>query len=222
MSVIVKQSTVSDGSMYNRNNKNDASVFENRASFIASLEKNASDFVHLLPTFDTEDFCRYVKVDTTHRGRGMADQNTITADAIITTTPGLGLFLPLADCIGAVLYDETENVLALAHFGRHSLEQNGIVSIVNYLNKHHTVKAKNLRVWMTAAAGKDVYQIWKLDNQGMKDAAFAQLEKAGVPRKNIDDNPAETTSDPNYYSYSEFLKGSRTDDGDHAVFAIMN
>lgn len=35
------------------------------------------------------------------------------------------------------------------------------------------------------------------------------------------DDAAETTSDQHYYSYSEYLKGHRKNDGDHAIVAIM-
>lgn len=221
MNVIVKQSTVRDGSMYNRLDMYDPDVFNNRRSFLSMEDMDIKDFVRLRVDFNTDDFCRYNEVNDTHRGEGMLDNRVAPADALVTTTRGLGLFLPVADCIGAVLYDPSNAVVALAHLGRHSLEQHGALRIVEYLVQTHSTRPSDLKIWLTPAAGKDVYKIWKLDNKGMKEAALEQFAKAGVYPHQIEDNRAETTNDPNYYSYSEFLKGSRSDDGDHAIFAMI-
>lgn len=222
MSVTIALSTVDDGSMYNRHDMFDRSVYDNRQRFIAAHGADMNDFVRLRVHFDTEDFCRYLEVGHGKRKAGMMGDDVEPADALITTQPGVGLFLPVADCIGAVIYDQERQVLALAHLGRHSLEQQGGTKIIRHLEKTYGCHIKDLQLWLTPAAGKDVYKIWKLDNKGMKEAAFEQFFAAGVTSDQITDNPAETTSDNRYYSYSEYLKDARADDGDHAIIAIMN
>jgi hypothetical protein len=55
----------------------------------------------------------------------------------------------------------------------------------------------------------------------MKEAVLEQLETAGITPDNITDNPADTATDPNYYSHSEFLKGNKPTDGRFAMIAVM-
>ena len=112
-------------------------------------------------------------------------------------------------------------VLALAHLGRHNLEQGGGHKIIAHLSHHYHSNPAKLRITLTPAAGKNEYKIWALENIGMKEATFEQLASAGVLQANIIDAPIETTSSADYYSYSEFLKGNRDEDGDHAIVAMM-
>lgn len=221
MNVEVHTSTVADGSMYNRHDLMDVDVVGNRRNFLATLHLKLEDTMRVRVHYDTDNFCRYHQVDDRHRGQGMINDLVIPADALITRTPGLALFLPVADCIAATLYDETNKVLALAHFGRHSLEQQGGTKLVQHLAETYGTNPAQLQVWLSPAAGKDAYPIWKLDNQGMKEAMHAQLAAAGIDARFITDNTAETTSDETYYSYSEFLKGNRDEDGDFAMVAVM-
>lgn len=221
MSILVATSTVADGSMYERNNPKSHKAVANRKAYLASKGFDLHRSVRLRLHYETDDFCRYIEVDDSYAGKGMQDSNVRPADALITTTRNLALFLPVADCIGAVIYDEVKRVLALAHLGRHSLEQQGGEKIIAHLQETYGCEPQNLRIWLTPAAGKDVYKIWALEDKGMKEAAFEQLQNAGIASDQITDNAAETTSDENYFSYSEFLKGTRTSDGDHAIVAMI-
>lgn len=221
MSVLVAISTVADGSMLDRENPKSHKVVANRKAYLKSKGFDLQRSVRLRVHYETDDFCRYVSVDESYAGKGMQDANVRPADAIITTTRNLALFLPVADCIGAVIYDDVKRVLALAHLGRHSLEQLGGEKIIAHLATEYGSNPQNLRIWLSPAAGKDVYKIWALDNRGMKEAALEQLHNAGITAEQITDNTAETTSDENYFSYSEFLKGTRSSDGDHAIVAMI-
>lgn len=221
MNPVIAISTVKDGSMYNRNDMQDATVIDNRRQFLKTQGISLHQTMRLRVHYQTDDFCRYVFVDEKHRGEGMTNDIVPPADALITQTPGLALFLPVADCIGAAIYDAEHGVLALAHLGRHSLEQDGGRRIIEHLAHHFDSDPAKLQLWLTPAAGKDVYPLWAFDNKGMKEVVFEQFAAAGVLMENIVDNPAETTNDPNYYSYSEFLKGNRTEDADYAIVAML-
>ena len=221
MAVKVAISTVDDGSMYNRHDSADITVYQNRITLLERLAVDPKAAVRLAASYDRDDFCQYTVLADDQAGRGVIDTHPYPGDALITTTPGTALFLPVADCVGAVLYDPENKVLALAHLGRHSLEQLGGAKIVHFLVDTFGSDPRSLQIWLTPAAGKDVYKIWALDNKGMKEATLEQLFAAGVLQENITDSSAETTGDPDYYSYSEFLKGNRTEDGDHAIVAVM-
>lgn len=219
MGVHVAVSTVSNGSLYNRKNMTDPQVISNRKKYFESEGIALDAVVRLKVHFETEDFCRYLVVDEQDKGRGTQDDDIQAADVLITKAPGVGLFLPVADCIGAAIYDPENTVLAVAHLGRHSLEQNGAFKIIKHLEDTYGSQPAKLQLWLTPAAGPDVYKIWALQNKGMKEATYEQLIAAGVSVSQVQDNAAETTSDPTYFSYSEYLKGNRSEDGDHGILA---
>ena len=221
MGIVTALSTVADGSMYNRQDMTDQSVITNRTKFLAVRDIAMTQTTRLHPTFDKQDFCIYREIDELDQGLGMTDDTGIRADAIITTQPNHALFLPVADCVGASIYDPRRNVLALAHLGRHNLEQGGAHKIIMHLAHRYGSNPSDLQIQLTPAAGKREYKIWALENKGMKEATHEQLASAGILPSNIIDNTIETTNDPDYYSYSQFLLGNRDEDGDHAIVAMI-
>jgi copper oxidase (laccase) domain-containing protein len=225
---IVLISTVADGSMYNRKDLYNAAVIENRTKFLAQHNITIDDATRLHPNANQRaevdhetNWCRYIEIDTSSKGLGMRGDDAPTADAIITKDAHHALLLPVADCVGATIYDPVHHVLMISHLGRHSLEQQGGVRSVEHLTEHYGSDPKVLLVWFTPAPNKEVFPIWALDNKGMKEVAFEQMAAAGVPFENITDNPADTATDLTYYSYSEYLKGHREEDGDHAMITMM-
>jgi copper oxidase (laccase) domain-containing protein len=221
MGIVVATSTVADGSLYNRTDPTDTTIIQNRRAFLSKYAISIEQSVRLKINFKTDDFCRYKAVNATHAGKGMQDDTSPLADAIITTERYLALFLPVADCIGAAIYDPEHGVLALAHLGRHSLQQHGAYKIIHHLIETYGTHPNKLQLWLTPAVSKAAYQIWKLDNKGMKEAAFEQFAEAGVEKFQIHDNPTGTDIDKSYYSYSEYLKGNRPVDGDHGIVAVL-
>ena len=221
MSLIVAISTVKDQNMYNRHDPLDEAVIENRQRFLHNNSIDINQTTRVREDYDRTDYCEFVIADDTIKGKGMQDNGVVAADALITTDPNHALFLAIADCIGAAVFDPTHNVLALAHLGRHSLEQSGAHKLINHLEKYYGSHPEEIQIWLTPAPGKDVYPIWALDNKGMKEVTFEQLKNAGILDENIIDNPADSATDENYYSYSEYLKGHRQEDGDHVIVAMM-
>ena len=51
---------------------------------------------------------------------------------------------------------------------------------------------------------------------------YEQLEEAGIDFKNVIDNKDDTATNPNYYSFSEFTKGNKSEDGCYAMVAMMS
>lgn len=220
--IVVAISTTSDGNMLIHADKADKAVAKNREKFLATEGISMDQTTRVDVVYEGDDYCRYRQVSRSDGGLGMRDGAIFAADALITSDPGHALFLPLADCVGASLYDPTHHILMLSHLGRHNLLQNGGSASVKYLVKHFGSDPSQLRVWLSPAPGKDVYPIWDLDNKGFKEVVFEQLQAAGVNKANITDIDIDTTKDDRYYSHSEFLKGNRREDGRYAMLAMMS
>ncbi len=218
---LVAISTVANGSMYNRHDPLDIAVINNRRIFLSGLGIELDQTTRVKTVYEGDDYCRYHEVTLAEGGNGMQDDEVIVADGLVTREPGHALILPVAECVGAVFYDPDQQILMLSHLGRHSLEHRGGIRSVEFLVQHYNVDPSQVKVWLTPAPGKDVYPIWALNNKGMKEVTFEQLAAAGIAFENIIDNPADSTKDLNYYSYSEFLKGNRDEDGDHMMVAMM-
>lgn len=227
--LIVAISIVKDGSMLNRLDENDPEVIENRKQYLPTLgitmEQTTRLNVNSLPRAteqDEKDWCRYVIVSDKDKGDGMFGAGKTVADAVVTDQPQHALMLPVADCTGTVLYDPVRRVLMVTHLGRHSLEQHGGIKSVQFLVDTYGSNPADILVWTTPSPSKKVFPIWALDNKGMKEVVFEQLDQAGILPEHITDNRKETDSDPDYFSYTEFYNGRAPVDGDHMIIAMMH
>jgi len=166
---------------------------------------------------------------------GSTTDNTaeIVADALYTTTPNVGLFLPVADCAATVIYDKRRHALALAHLGRHST----YAKLAPRLVKHFINDGSSpgdLVVWMSPHAQKSSYKLdwfdrasdpeWRgfydirpdgtyLDMAGYNKSLMTTL---GVLPSNVYVSPVDTVTDSNYFSHS-----SGDVDGRIAVVAML-
>lgn len=224
MNATVLTSTIADGNMLLHGHPNGVS---NRQAFLAkhglTMQQTTClrlDLVHRIENHET-DFCRYLEVGEADKGAGMYDTNVEHADALITREPNHALLLPVADCVATTIFDPIQGILMLSHLGRHSLEQNGGYRSVQYLVDRYGSNPATLLVWSSPAPNKDIYPIWRLDHKGMKEVWFEQLRAVGILDEHITDNPADSATDSNYFSHSEFLKGHRSEDGDFAMVTVM-
>lgn len=221
MSVKILVSTGADGSMKSLHEGDVRSVNANRSAFLirSGIMPEETSLVRL--TYDRTNFCEYFTLLEKDKGDGITRASTITADALVVTEPGHALFLPLADCIGAVIHDPAKNILMLSHLGRHNLEQLGGTKCIDYLADQHGADPQNLTVWLSPAAGQDYYPLYAFDNRSLHDIATEQLMAAGILGSNITASPIDSAADDNYFSHSRYLKGDRQTDGRHAVVAIL-
>ena len=212
-------SEVKDGTM-KRNGAEVAVVDKNRQVFLKANAMELDDAVLVQLDYNTEDFCRYAVIDSSAAGEGLVREGRI-ADGLATQEKGLALFLPLADCIGVVLYDPEHEVLMLTHLGRHNLEQNGGQKSVEFMKEQFGSKPENIEVYFSPSAGKENYPVFSFGGKSLAEVAMSQLEAAGVKSENIELSAIDTTKDKRYHSHSEFLKGNRTDDGRFAIAAML-
>ena len=122
------------------------------------------------------------------------------SDGLITKESNIGLLLPIADCLGLVVYDEKQKILGLLHAGRQDVEQGGPGKfIITFVEKFGST-AENLKIYFSPCALD--YQIFKLGGQTMPEAAKTQLTKTGVLSENIIESKIDTVTNESFPSYS--------------------
>lgn len=214
-------SQVSDGNMKPDNMDEQLSVLDNRAKFLLKNKISPSNTSLVKISYDGDNYTRYLISGDENKGDSIIRESDIIADALVTTATNHALFLPLADCVGAVIYDETKNVLMLSHLGRHSLEQFGGVKSVEYLVKNFSVDPDNLTAWLSPAAGRENYPLSSFEGKSLQQAAKEQLASAGIRTSSVSASSIDTTKNNSYFSHSQFLNGERKEDGRFAIVAII-
>ena len=221
--LIAAVSSVEDGVMNFKNNDSEE-VFHNRIAFLDAADgiDPATATLVQVTYQDTTDFTRYKVVDDENAGEGILEpHSSLVADALVATRPDQALFLPLADCVGAIIYDSVEKILMVSHLGRHSIEQSGGQKSIEYLVNEFDSQPANLLVWLSPAAGKENYPLNAFDGKGMHEVIVSQMIHAGVDLNNIEVSHVDTTENPDYFSHSEYLKGEQPYDGRFAIVAMM-
>lgn len=221
MTLNIFVSKVQDESMKSIHEGDISDVDQARANFLSKNNIDPYNTTLVRMDYEGNDYKRYFSVDDSYRGDGIMRESTIDCDAIITLAQNHALFLPLADCVGTVLYDPTKSILMVSHLGRHNLEQFGGVASVEYLIKHHNVNPENLKVWLSPAAGKELYPLFAFGDRSLHEVALEQIASVGVLFENIEISSIDSAQNEEYYSHSQFLKGSRKDDGRFAIVACM-
>jgi len=195
-------------------------IKQNRVNFLAKHKLKIQKSCLVAMSYNREDYCRYRAVSDIDGGEGMVRSGGIN-DSLFTTSKGISLFLPLADCIGAVMYDTKNDILGLAHLGRHNLEQYGGKINIEFMQKEYRSKPQDITVFLSAAAGKYAYPLFSFDNKSLHEVAIEQLQLAGVLKKNITVDSRDTTIDDELFSHSNYLKGVQNIDGRHAVVTYL-
>lgn len=195
---------------------------EDRIAFLQDCGIEATQATLVSVNYDSTDFCRYRIVDDEHGGEGMlAPVSSLDADALVVTRPDHALFLPLADCIGAILYDPYNQVLMVSHLGRHSIEQEGATKSVAYLRQNFDSTPDELLVWLSPAAGAENYPLHTRGGRGMHQVVVGELLASGVRFEHIEVSEVDTTESDEYFSHSEYQAGLRDSDGRFAIVAMM-
>lgn len=237
--VIAAVSSKEDGQMQFGWVEADEDVVANREAFLLqnglTLDSSVLVRVRYLDN-STYDVIREVGPDDA--GEGMFKQEGDVADCLITQTTGLGLFLPVADCAATVVHDSKNNVLAVAHLGRHSTVANLASKLILQFKTNYGSDSKNIRIWVGPSIKKTHYRLktadfavenpkwfpfihkskqgYELDIQGYNKQRFIE---AGIPEDQIVISAVNTATDHNYWSHHL----SRTVRGEEAPprFAVV-
>ena len=222
MKLQINTSVLSDGSMKIIDEETRQSVMENRDKYLKKNGIDPKNTILVKIIYETNNFCKYKVVKTSDRGDGFSRPSSITADALCTDEYETALFLPIADCIGAVIYSERNHALMVSHLGRHSIEQNGAFKSVHYFMKQYSLKPEDISIWISPSVGKETYPLHKFNNQSLNEVAREQFMQAGVKMDKIQDESIDVATHPDYYSHSSFLEGKQSDDGRFAIVAVLH
>ena len=202
-------STLSDGNMRVFGAENETEIIKNQISLGARI--GVSDIARIRTTYDDRtDFTRYYEITDKNLDDFEVTKTEVAipvSDGLYTTLKEVGLLLPIADCLGIVVYDPKTEVLGLLHSGRQNLEQEGAKKFIDELVERYCINPVDLKVFFSPCAQN--YEIYALGNQKLPDAAKVQLEKAGVKPENIEESGIDTVADPRFPSSSAGDKTTR-------------
>ena len=193
----------------------------NRRQFLLANNITPEQTALVWVTYDGEEYCRYNTVGEEAAGKGIVYGDARPADAVFTKERGVALFLPVADCVAAVIHDPVQHVLGVSHLGRHNLLQSGGRATIDYMVRHFGSTPSDIRVWLGPAAGKTAYPLNDFDGDGLHEQTIQQLVEAGMTPQSIEVDHRDTTTDADLFSHSEFLHGRQSIDGRQAVVAMM-
>lgn len=216
--VTVAVSSRQDGVMLNRTlGVHAPEIVKNRRAFCRQNHINYDNVVyHCVVYGAARSYDLIAEVDD---GATSKITDELVADGLFTRAAGVGLLLPVADCVATVLYDPRQNFLALLHLGRHSTISNLMARMVDKFI-HEGSDSQDIVVWMSPSAQKETYVMeyfdhaddpnwqgfceqkadgWYIDMQGYN-AAICQ--KMGIPPGNIHISPINTMTNENYFSHA--------------------
>lgn len=222
--IIAAVSSKSDGNIKKANMPSEVTVNvdRDREALLKNIGISMDQTVLVKISYDRDDYTRYHTATSEDKGKGILPGTDIEVyDALMTTQQGIALFLPLADCVGAILYDPNKKVLMVSHLGRHNIEQNGASQSVKYMIENAGVDARNLKAWLSPSAGRENYPLFAFDNKSQQDVVIEQLKAAGVTKENIETANVDTTTSEDYFSHSEYLKDNSKPNGRFAIVAMM-
>jgi len=231
--LLVAVSSKDDGTMLNRiRGRHVAEIVNNRRRFCDQIGINYDDVVYHVISYDQgqtfDTIADVTEADTTRH-----NSERIFTDALYTEAVGVGLFLPVADCIATVIYDPKRRALMLVHLGRHSTVAQLMSRAVQYFVEHGS-QAKDLQIWMSPSITQKNYCMDYFDHANdtnwhnfcrqTADGIYLDMQgfnrllaiQAGVPADNIFISPIDTADDPNYFSHSSGDTAGRI-----AVVAMM-
>lgn len=230
--LLVRVSSITDGTMLDRTGSTSPGVVEkNRTNF---CELNAISYkATVLQKIVYDDHQSYDRIVTVTKMDTVQFQPALAADALFTQENGIGLLLPVADCVATVVFDPVLRSLALVHLGRHSTLTDLVSLIVGRFVENGSATA-DLLVWMSPSAGRNTYRLdhfdaekqarWQDFCEKKSDGVYIDMAgynrerfiDAGVLAPNIQLSTVNTMTDEAYYSHAAGDTGGRM-----AVLASM-
>lgn len=217
--LMIAFSSRDDGTMLDRSKGvHESGIVENRRRFCQDVGIDYDDCAYQMIEYDVSaTYDLLAEVD----GRCVTRNNEdVIADGLCTRMKGVGLFLPVADCIATVLYDERTRQLAMLHLGRHSTLTSLLRNTLRHFEMHGS-KMADIRVWMTPSVQRQSYRLeyfdeadnasWSPFIDKQPDGIYIDMQgynksiclQAGVRAQNITVSSIDTATDDNYFSHSQ-------------------
>jgi polyphenol oxidase len=131
-------------------------VIENRRRAANAVELTLDDLVFV----DQVHGRAVAVVGSSDRGRGARNRSddVVRADALVTTTPDVGLVVMVADCVPIVMTDPDARVLACVHAGWRGTVARVTDAAVSTMVDHGAEPAR-IVAWLGPAIGVDRYEV---------------------------------------------------------------
>ncbi|PID33464.1 hypothetical protein CR969_00605 [Candidatus Saccharibacteria bacterium] len=216
--LIVAVSSRDDGTMLDRAmGIHDGSIVSNRTLFCQKAGLDYKNVVYQRINYDQSQI--YDVIREVDQNSTVDKLSEVAADALITNQSGVGLFLPIADCVATVIYDPKNRYLAMAHLGRHSTVADLAKKLIDKLVAKGS-NAKELLVWMSPSAQKQSYKMewfdradqpdWQEFCQKKADGYYLDMSgynqqkfiESGVLKDNIEISAVDTITNQNYFSHA--------------------
>lgn len=230
--VLVRVSSRTDGTMLDRSLPiDDESIVANRQAFCQANGIVYEDVAYQRVVY-AEDASYELTADADSRST-VRHTSGVIADALFTETRGVGLFLPVADCVPLVIFDPSRRYLALLHMGRHSTMSNLLPKMIGKFVARGS-RADDLFVWMGPSAGRASYKLehftaqddpkWFPYRDIKTDGTYIDMQgynrqrciDAGLREANLYLSHVDTMVNDNYFSHA-----AGDSHGRMAVVAIM-
>ena len=197
-------SDIADGSMRYFGNGEEDTIIKNQQKLAKSISLNSDQIARIRTVYEgRNNYTDYYEVTN----ENLADYSIknpeskiAISDGLVTKDRKIGILLPLADCLGAVVYAEGQGVIGLLHAGRHNIEQNGPELFIKFLVENYSINPNELKLYFSPYAIS--YRITILGNKTMRDATMEQFIKSGILKDNIIDPGIDTIFSNNYPSSS--------------------
>ena len=196
-------SDIRDGNMRFFGEGNEAEVIKRQERLGGVIGLNGDKVARLRTIYDGRDeytFYDEISENISEFAIRNYEKDIPVTDGLVTRKKDVGLLLPLADCVGVVVFDEKKRILGLLHAGRHNGEQYGPEKFVKFLRDYLGGEPIDLNVYFSPCAQN--YQIYEKKKKKMSDAVFEQLVRAGVLAENIDNPGTDTVTNDDYPSCS--------------------
>ncbi|NCU39095.1 laccase domain-containing protein, partial [Candidatus Saccharibacteria bacterium] len=156
--VITGVSSLQDGTMLDRTIENihDKAAVANRKRFCQAVGIDYQECVYQKIRYG--DSCTYDVISEVDA----PNSTGVAADVLYTQTAGVGLFLPIADCIGTILYDPVRKALALAHIGRHASVAGTMKKAIEFFIEKGS-SPSDIIVWMSPSVAQENYRMEYFD-----------------------------------------------------------
>ncbi|MBQ6147829.1 polyphenol oxidase family protein [Candidatus Saccharibacteria bacterium] len=204
-------SETSDGNMRFFGEGDEGEIIENQRRLGSSFTGSESRLARVRTIYDErKDFTDYRELTEENLGDYAIENpegEILVSDGLVTRDSKIGLFLPLADCLGVVVFDERQGILGLLHAGRHNIEQEGAKKFIEYFKEKFGSEARDLALYFSPHAVN--YPIFKFGGRGLSEVATEQFLDSGVLGENIFNPKIDTVKSANFPSYSSGDKFKR-------------
>lgn len=194
------------------------SVVENRRNFLNQIRIPSERSVFI----EVQHGTKIIEGTTSLAGIGFGSSaSAIKADAIFTKERNLALVVLTADCIPAIIYDRTNQILGLIHLSRHNTENSFSQIVISFMRREYNTNLSELKVFFGPSIKKGSYILSEYpDGYDLVSKNVHHLLLKGLSEENIFIDPTDTASSSDFYSHYRAAR-NKDEEGRFATVAML-